>query len=59
MPHLLTAGPLLPCADFPKQGNLPGMNTAVEPAWCWGGWAEHCGVLQLCSPKPGAALRGS
>lgn len=37
MPHLLTAGPFLPCADFPKQGNPPGMNTDAEPVWCWGG----------------------
>lgn len=39
MPHLLTARPLLPCADFPKQGSLSGMNMDVEPVWCWVSWA--------------------
>lgn len=53
MPHLLIAGPLLPCADFPKHGNPHGINMDVEPVWCWGGWAA------LCSPKPEATLCSS
>lgn len=55
MYHFLVAALLLPCADFSKQRSPPGMHMDAELVWCWSGRVGG-GFLQLCSPKPEAAL---
>lgn len=59
MPHLLTAGPLLPCADFPNREIHLGQIQMQNLSGAGEAGLGQCGVLQLWSPKPEAALHRS